>query len=398
MNRTLRLLTLLALPVFVLGLSGCGEEKPVQLGAVLPLSGAAEIYGTPVNRGIQLAFEQIQADETYPYEVELVTRDSESDPEKARTILKELFENKVLAAIGGVTSEEAIKMVEVADEYDQILLSPSASSPELTSVSKNFFRVFPSDFLEGNKMGNFATQTLGVETVVILAAETLYGRGSQEIFKTEFERYDGEVLEVIEYPEGTEDFSGLMDRVMTLKPQAVYLADFAGPLGEMVRALKARNFQGRILTTSAFAAPEVLEALEGRADGVYLTLPVFEATSEDPLISNFVTAYQEKYGELPGLYAAHGYDAMIVLLEALRKIDRPTASEMWKGMKQIQNFSGVTGVIQFDERGDVQKFPRVYTVNQGELVDYDSFVEGKRREILDRLNRLKSNSRGGGEG
>ena len=79
---------------------------------------------------------------------------------------------------------------------------------------------------------------------------------------------------------------------------------------------------------------------------------------------------------------------MIVLAEALKKASRPTSSEIWKGMRQIQSFPGVTGIVQFDEKGDVQKYPRIYTVSDGRLVDYDKYVEGKRREILERLQRL----------
>lgn len=378
----LSLISLLVLPA-------CNESKVVQLGAVLPLTGSDSVYGVPVNQGVQLAFEELQAAGAFAYEVELLTRDSESDPQKARAELDKLFDSGVLASLGGVTSKEAMELVDIADQYDRTLVAVSASSPELTSISKNFFRVFPSDFLEGSKMGNFATQTLELKTVVILAAETLYGRGSQEVFGTEFQRYGGEVLEAIEYPEGTTDFSGLMDRVLTLKPEAVYLADFAGPLGQMVRALRSRDYEGRILTTSAFASPEILAGLGDNAEGVFLTQTPFDVDGEEPKLQSFVQAYREKYGDDPDLYAAHGYDAMIVLAEALKNTGRPTPSEFWKGMRQIQNFQGVTGILQFDEKGDVQKFPRIYTVNEGKLVDYDRYVEGKRREIMDRMQRLK---------
>lgn len=378
---------LLLLPV------GCGESEPVKFGAVLPLTGSDAIYGVNVERGIELAFEKVKARQDYPYTLELEVRDSGSDRQAAARELDSLYGAGALAAIGGVTSKEAMEMVDVADQHDRILLSPSASSPELSGISKNFYRVFPSDFLEGSKMGNFATQTLGINTVVILAAESLYGRGSQEVFKNEFERYGGKVAEVIEYPEGTTDFSGLMDRVMTVNPQAVYLADFAGPIGTMVESLRDRQFRGRILTTSAFAAPEVLNRLGDDAEAVFLTQPVFDVDSEDPVVSEFVTAYRQKYGEDPGLYAAHGYDAMIVLAAALENAARATTSEFWKGLRRVRDFQGVTGIIQFDERGDVQKFPRIYIVNNGKLVDYDQWATRQREELQRRLEELRRQAR-----
>ncbi len=367
---------------------GCGEAKMVQLGAVLPLTGSTALYGESIKSGIQLAFDEIQERGEFPFPVELKIIDSESNPQKARQATDQLFAADALAIIGGVTSSEALEMVEVADTYGKIILSPSASSPSLTGVSQNFFRVFPSDFLDGAKMGNFSTQKLALESVVIMAAESLYGRGSQQVFKDEFERYGGVVLEVIEYPEGTADFSGLAARAVSLKPDAIYLADFAGEISAAVKEIRQRKFQGRILTTHAFNTPEALAEAGEAAEGVFLTQPRYEADSEDPHVKDFVDRYTQAYGKAPDLYAAHGYDAMMIVGSALKNAKRPATSEFRKGLRGIQDFPGVTGNIQFDEKGDVQKFPRVYIVSDGRLFDYDSYVEARREELRRRMREL----------
>jgi len=121
---------------------------------------------------------------------------------------------------------------------------------------------------------------------------------------------------------------------------------------------------------------------------VFLTQAVFEVDSEDPLIQGFVEAYRAKYGLAPDLFAAHGYDAMVVLTEALREAG-PLANDFWKGMRALREVPGVTGMIQFDEKGDAQKFPRVYVVDDGELIDYEAEVERRRRELIDQLRRLE---------
>ena len=165
--------------------------------------------------------------------------DSESDSAKAAQLLEQLYDEGVLAVIGGVTTAEAIEMVPVADRADRVLLSPSASSPELTGISRNFFRVFFSDFDEGTKMGNFAAVQMEISSVVILAKEETWATGVQEIFAREFERHGGQVLEVLEFPAGTRDYSGLVERVNTLDPSAVYLAAYAEEVAQMVTELRA---------------------------------------------------------------------------------------------------------------------------------------------------------------
>jgi branched-chain amino acid transport system substrate-binding protein len=371
---------------------GCQGDKTVKFGAVLPLTGEASIYGEPVRKGVELAMERLQVQPDFPYSLELTVVDSGGDPQKAKQQLAELYEQGALAVVGGVTTAEALEMVPVAEEADQVLLSPSASTPELTGISKNFYRVFPSDAREGATMGNFATQKLNAERVVILGKESVYAKGVQEVFEREFQRHGGEVLDRIEFPSISSDLSGLIERVMTLEPDAVYLAAYAVDLAQMITHLRSQGYKGTIFTTSAFAAPEIIEQVGKPAEGVFLTQAAFDVDSDEPKVQEFVQAFREKYGLSPDLYAAHGYDSIMVLAQAL-KDSGPLPTEFWKGMRSIRDFSGATGMVQFDERGDVQKFPRVYVVNNGALVDYEAEVERRRRALLDRLRRLEEEQR-----
>lgn len=366
--------------------AGCGGDETLRFGAVLPLTGEFDIYGQSVKNGVELAFDELRQREDFPYQVDLVVADSGSNPERAGELADQHFSSGALAVIGGVTTAEALQMVRQADEHDRVLISPSASSPELTGISKNFYRIFPSDFVEGTKMGNFAAQTLKAETAVILAKEEAYAKGVQGVFQTEFERHGGEVLEVIEFPEGISDFSGLIARVITLNPSAVYIAAYAGEIGNMVQTLRAQRFEGRILTTHAFATPDVMA--ERAAQGVFLTQPFFDVSSDEPSIQEFVAAYRERFDTSPDLYAAHGYDSVMVLAKAL---DEPlrTPSDFWRRLRAIQAYPGVTGTIQFDEKGDVGKFPRVYVVDKGNLRDYETEVAAERQRLLEKLRKLR---------
>ncbi len=385
-----RYLWLAVLSVFWVG--GCAEDEVIRFGAVLPLTGPYEIYGQSIRKGIECAIDEIDAREDYPYQIRVDIVDSEGDPEKARELLEEQYDTGAFAVIGGVTTAEALAMVAETDRAERVLISPSASSPELTGISKNFYRVFPSDSREGTTMGNFAARKLQIDDVVIITKEDPFARGIQEVFKTEFERNGGTVTEVIEYPQGAGDFSGFIDRVVFLQPQAVYVAAYAEDTAKMIQALRQRAFEGYILTTAAFALPEVIEQVGADAEKVFLTRAVFELDSEDPRIAAFVQAYRDKHGLSPDLYAAHGYDSVMVLAAGLLE-SGPFAGDFWKGVRAIRDYPGVTGTIQFDEKGDAQKFPRVYVVESGNLVDYEQEVERRRAELLERLRELENQQR-----
>lgn len=392
MRRVFPVLVTMVGLVSILGLGACAGRGPIEFGAVLPLTGPSAVYGESVRKGIDLAYEQIQARDDLDNEIRLTVVDSESDPEKAAELAKQLYDQGVLAIVGGVTTAEALAMVPVADRADRVLLSPTASSPDLTGISGNFFRVFFSDFKEGTKMGNFAAESMDIGNIVILAKEEPYATGVQTIFKDEFERLGGDVLEVLEFPEGISDFSGLVARVNTLKPEAVYLAAYARDVAALIEGLRDSGYGGKILTTHAFASRSILDEVGAKAHGVLLTGPYFDIDSEEEPVKSFVDAYRAKYDQRPDVWAAHGYDAMMVLVEAIPEPFR-TASDFRNGMRAIEDYPGASGVVRFDERGDVGKFPRVYQVTAEGLRDYETDIAKQREELMKKLRELREQRR-----
>lgn len=394
--------TLAALVVAVMGLlaSGC-PDKTVKIGIVLPLTGVDQGYGTAIKKGIEIAYSELKgADRATPVLIEIV--DSESDPEVAKQRVEEQYSNGAMVVIGGVTSDEVKAVMEVVDRYDRVFLSPSASSPDLTNISRNFYRICPSDYSAANRMADFAARTLDLKTAVVIVERT-YGQGISAVFEDSFKTHSGEVLETIEVPQGTMDFGGLVERVITVKPDAVYLAAFAQATSAMIRELRKQRFGGRILTTSAFTASAIADVGEAAKD-VVLTQIFFELDSEHAHVQKFVEGFEQKFGEMPELYAAYGYDALQVIAAAVE--GRPALpSEVHKGLRDsIKEFPGVTGAIQFDEKGDVQKFPRVYVIGEDlGLYDYNQRIQRqqeelrkRREELRKKLEELHNQTSGGG--
>ncbi|HEX9734613.1 MAG TPA: ABC transporter substrate-binding protein [Thermoanaerobaculia bacterium] len=391
--------------------TGCIDTS-IKVGAVLPLTGVDQVYGEAIHKGVQLAYDEIGKDRSRETPIELTVVDSESVPETAKERLDEVYGNGALAVIGGVTPDEATAMIAVADSYDRVLLSPSASSPALTGVSRNFYRIWPSDYSAANRMASFASDTLALETVVVIV-ERAFGQGIQGVFQEAFEGAGGKVLESIELPElrdpkgkhrdFTGDFRGIVEAVMSLDPDGVYLAAFAKATSAAILELRKQGYEGQILTTSAFTTSAIADTGQA-AEGVVLTQIFFELDSEHAHVRKFVEGFEKKYGEMPDLYAAHGYDAMLVMATAVE--GRPAlAGEVHKGLRDaVKEFPGVTGSIQFDERGDVQKFPRVYVIGEDlDLFDYNERVQRqkdelrrKREELRRRLEQIQREAGNGG--
>lgn len=355
-----------------LSLVACSPTS-VSVAVILPLTGEYAAYGVSIEKGIKLAYEEVAADgDSQPPIDDFKVRDSKSDNKTALIWLEQEIQRGAIAVIGGVTTAEAKAMIPITDKNGVVLLSPSASSPELSGISKTFFRVWPSDQTEATKLAQSAYGELQTKTIVVVAGQDPYSRGAEGVFKKAYEAQGGKILETIEYPAGSRDLSGVAVRVMELQPEAVFVADYADGVAELVHDLRGRQYPGRILTTSAFASSAAIEKFGKEAEGVILAQTTFDPNSTDEQVRDFVAAFKTHYGELPDIYAAYGYDAMKVLARASqgRQI---LPAEIAAGLRSdaFKGYTGVTGPISFDDKGDVMKSPRLYTIGSDlKLVPY----------------------------
>jgi hypothetical protein len=84
---------------------------------------------------------------------------------------------------------------------------------------------------------------------------------------------------------------------------------------------------------------------------------------------------------------------MMVIGEVLRAGDVHSARDFYKELRNLRDFVGAAGAVQFDEKGDVGKFPRVYSIQDGELADFETVLEERKREIQRRLLELQQRQR-----
>ncbi len=381
-KRTLVLLGALCLLPAV----GCGPEVPtVTITAVAPLTGEAAVYGQEIANGIQLRHERLMAgEEDIGYNVVLEIVDSESDAAQAAALLDTAFDTS-LAAIGGVTSDEALAMIPVVEEADRVLLSPSASSPKLSGVSEFFYRLYPSAEIEASTMATFLRDRLQVTRLVLVVQDTAFGTSLADAIEAVWgTQLAGRVVFT-----ASSDQNAMVDEALGYEADAIYVAASGSALAEAMQALRLGGYNGAhdyLATSSSLAIESVLQEAGPAANNSFMTAPLYEPESPEEPVASFVAAYQEKHGSLPSYYAGLGYDALWVYLEALSEVEAiAVPSDFLKGMRAVRELQGVTGNIQFRETGDVQKFTRIYQIVDGKAVDFEKHQKERADEIRRKL-------------
>ncbi|NWG00259.1 MAG: ABC transporter substrate-binding protein [Thermoanaerobaculaceae bacterium] len=374
--------TLAVLLVPLLAAGACSRKLVV--GVVLPETGEMAAYGASVKSGVKLAFDDAIAAKTAPPGLIVEYRDSGSDPTRAASALEALYSAGAPVVIGGATTAEAKVMIPIAARRERVLLSPSASAPDLARVSVFFFRTFPSDDLEGVKAADLFTLTKNVRVVAILQEDNPYTRGLLPVFMGQFRTSGGTVVGSVAIGEpGWERQTA--DTLASYQPKGVYICGYGEAIVAALKVLRQVGYTGVICTTSAISSASVLKEAGKLAEGVYFPLAAFDPTAQQEPIRRFVTRYHEVYKLVPDIYAAHGYDAALAVLYALKASRTPTGKEVQLRLKGLSEMRGVTGPLAFDDFGNIKHYLRNYWIHDGKVEDYDSYVKQQQERIKEQM-------------
>jgi branched-chain amino acid transport system substrate-binding protein len=359
------------------GLLATGCSSDVTIGAVISETGAVAPYGEKVRKGMDLALEQINASGGLANggQLAIIYKDDATLPDRGKQVTYELInDDGVDLIIGAVSSRVTLAIAPICEKERVLLFSPSASSPDISQAGEYVYRNYPSDIREGTSMAKFA-KDLGLERVVIIAMDDAFGHGLRDVFTQQYESRFREVVGSFDFSEGgTAAFQQIVDHTKELKPDGIYLVGYEHEVGALLKMLREADVDSVIMTSSA-VTPNLVAIAGEATNNVVFPQSIFELDSSDPAVAAFVRAYRSRYNEDPDVYAAHGYDAVNILVKAINSVSRPDPDNVRIGLNGIQEYEGAAGRTTFDKNGDVIRHPRIMIFRNGHAIPYEVFVE-----------------------
>lgn len=349
-----------------------GQGEEVKIGLLAPLSGPVAEYGVASSNGTKLAFDVLNGKNYLDGKVLTpVAYDDESDQTKAVNLFNKLISNdKIVALVGAVTSKPSLAVAPVANEEKIPMITPTGTHLDITPDYEYVFRACFIDPYQGQLAGQFAVQNLGVKKVaVVYNVGSDYSVGLAEEFTKAVKEAGLEVTNNEGYNDDDKDFSALAAKLKASAPELVFVPDYYNKVGTIVGQFKAAGVDAKYLGGDGWDG--VLANFAKEAEGCYY-LTHFSVNDPSNTTSEFVTAFKDKYGVEPSSFAALGYDAGLVIAEAVKKAGSTKSEDLMNAMKNIE-LQGVTGTIRFDENGN----PNNKDVTVIKVVDGKPTIETK---------------------
>ena len=367
--RAMKLILAVAVAAFVfsalLVLPGCGEtetgtKEPIKIGVVLSESGANEPLGKPEANAIDLFVKRInEAGGIDGHEVEVIIKDDQSDANKAQQAVVELLQQEdVVAVIGssGTGTTIAMKQETAKAEVPQVCMAAGANIME--GGNTWIFRTPPTATEAGKKVLEYIADTLKVKKVALLYDTNPFGTDGKAVVEAEAPDFGLEVVvsEGYQTDESEEGMDTHLTNIMTSDPEVVVVWGTNPGPAKIAKRMRDKGIDLPYVGSHGIANQAFIELAGGAANGVVFPagkMLVFEqvlepGSEEYDFIKDFSDAYFEEYGEQINTFAGHGWDAILIITEALKRAGAgATAAELRDEIEATEGLVGTAGIFTY---------------------------------------------------
>jgi len=328
----------------------------VSIGFLNPMTGPIAVYapGFGVAANVALGMMNI-AGWNSGLQFEMVMVDSGCNGDVAAAGAQTLLDAGVVGVVGAACSGATMAANAVLGAAGIPMISYASTNPGLSNATAypNFFRVVPSDAIQGPALADVVTADGGSD-VALLYMTNDYGSGLADSFAAAWESAGNTLCASIGYEDTTTDFTSQVQSVMDNSCGSVMLISYAADGAAIVEELAAQSFSGQIFGGDGIAEEGLCASMADPSlcDGIVATKPAAPTPNERSM------AFAAICGSIPdcadGIYTAEAFDAMIIMgYSVFAQLSSPgaTLSQMIGAVGQ--GFVGASGVHTFAANGDV---------------------------------------------
>ena len=330
--------------------------EPFRIGAMDALTGPAETYGNPIIQAKQLAVEEINAAGGINGRMlELIPEDSKCAAQDAITAYNKLTDVDGVKIILGTTCSGAmLGAAPLAESEGVIMLSASATSPDIATAGEYIFRTAINDSQLGIDTGNTLIAD-DIHHLATITESTDYAEGARRTTVARLEELGGHVVASESYSTDVTDFRSQLTKLIAAQPDGIYLAaqqEFSA--GTIMKQLRELGYEGPIYSETVATGPESLRIAGDAATGMKAIIPNPELSTPEGMA--FLSNFEARWGNVATIpwFQASAYDDVYIAAECLAQTGDDQDADGFRDCLYSLTRSGAIGDdYSFDANGDL---------------------------------------------
>ncbi len=370
---------LVAVAALVPGAAVAAET--IKIGLMAPLTGPAAADGQSVKQSCEMLVEQVNAGGGIDgKQIELIVYDDQFDAKQAVTVAHKMIEgDKVVAGVSGSYSFTTRAAAQVFQEEKVPFSVGYALHPAVTSGGKYVFRVTVLGHVQGRAGGYAAANMLKAKTVSMLVQDNDFGLSLAQGFRDYAEKLGVKIVSEDKFKMGEKEFSPVLTKIKELKPDLIYNTAYPHDGALILKQAADLGIAAQQMGSEGLDSTKGFLEVAGKdAEGIIITTNL-DRDSKVPITRAYLDDYAKKYGFAPDMTGASTYDALLMVIDAIKKAGTD-ADKIIETFRSMKGWQGVTGQIQeFTEQGEVIKNVELQVVKDGAFHYYGVVSD---RELL----------------
>lgn len=340
-------------------LAGCGGGQQaaadeIRVGANFEMTGNVANYGNASLEGLKLAINEVNAaGGVNGKKINLIQVDNKSEAaESVNAATKLISEDGVKVIVGPAVTANVIAESQVATDNKIPLLAPDATSPAVTvengQVKEFVFRSCFIDPQQGDVMAKFAADNLKAKTAVIYVDNSSdYSKSLGQVFKEKFTAAGGKVLMEEAFLQKDTDFKATLTKLKTANADVIFIPAYYEEVGKIVKQARELGIMTPLLGTDGWDDVKVADIAGAAAlNNTYFST---HYSDKDDSVKPFVEAFEKEYKRKPNVFAALGYDAGKMLVDAIKRAGSDDPEKICRALAETKDLQVGTGTITIDK-------------------------------------------------
>ena len=371
MNKTAKWIIglVVALVVIVWGYSATKSPsipvsiEPIKIGVIAPLTGAAPELGEYMQRGLELANNNLKNKITLVYE------DDKCTDTGAATGIAQKFANidNIKYVIGPLCAGPYQAVAGIFNQSKISFMHTSAVTPSFIQSSGDYgIPGFSTNiYSEASFMADYAYNKLGEKKIGIFVFNQEWGINHGMGFEDEFKQLGGSVVYNEKFNIDDQDFRTQIIKLKQSGAEGVYIVGLNFENGAIVKQLRTLDKNIKIFGQFEIEDKAFLDATGEGANGVIYVYPKIDLSRQET--KDFIANFENKYGTEPNYYSYVGYDALKLYDLAISKCGNDTKC-VTDNILSIKNYPGVSGNITFDKNKNIIRDFEIKTIENGKFI------------------------------
>jgi len=359
-RRRIRFLGIMLGFAFIWGIPSIALSKRAhKVGAIFDLTGPASVIGGPQRKTVEMIEQWVNAAggiDGHPLDV--IIYDTKGDEEVAALAFKKLVEKDGVAAVIGTSQYGvALSVVPIIGEHKVPFISCTGllAVPRWMKGKSWVFGV--RGYRQGVEAIYEHVQKRGIAKVAILTPTSEFGhRGRTDLIKLA-PKYGIDIIVDGRYKPEEKNMKVHLTRVKRTEAQAMINWSEGVSQVKTCRDWKDLRMKLPLYQGPEFGNKRMIRLAKGKAEGVLCPLVrlilVEKLPIEDPQMPALIAykySFEKKFGMEPSPSGGYAWDALWMIVEALRIVgpDRKRIRGYLEG--RIKNWPGVTGIFTMSKK------------------------------------------------